>query len=46
MYRLLDEFYELRGWNIKTGLPTKRKLIEMDLGYVADELSILGFISD
>lgn len=37
--RLLDEYYELRGWNKRKGVPTKSKLIGLDLDYVADELS-------
>ena len=44
MNRLLDEFYDLSGWDKETGIPTKSKLIELDLGYVADELSELGLI--
>ncbi len=30
--RLLDEYYGLRGWDIKTGLPSKEKLVELGLG--------------
>ncbi|MFC1964965.1 aldehyde ferredoxin oxidoreductase family protein [Chloroflexota bacterium] len=44
--KLLDDYYELRGWDKKKGVPTKRKLIELDLGYVADELSKLELIPD
>ena len=44
MNRLLDEYYELRGWDKKVGVPTKGKLIELGLDYVADELSKLGLI--
>jgi aldehyde:ferredoxin oxidoreductase len=36
--RLLDEYYELRGWDKESGLPTKRKLAELGLGDVADDL--------
>ncbi|MFC1901865.1 aldehyde ferredoxin oxidoreductase family protein [Chloroflexota bacterium] len=43
--RLLDEYYELRGWDIKTGLPTKEKLIELGLGDVVTELISLGRIT-
>lgn len=46
MHRALDEFYELRGWDKKTGIPTKKKLSELDLGYVADELLKMGLIAD
>jgi aldehyde:ferredoxin oxidoreductase len=35
---MLDEYYAARGWNVKTGAPTKEKLDELGLGYVADEL--------
>jgi aldehyde:ferredoxin oxidoreductase len=29
--KMLDEYYEERGWNIKTSIPTKQKLIELGL---------------
>lgn len=28
---MLDEYYEARGWNIETGIPTKEKLLELEL---------------
>jgi aldehyde:ferredoxin oxidoreductase len=28
---MLDEYYRARGWEIDTGLPTKEKLLELDL---------------
>ncbi|MBZ4653060.1 MAG: Aldehyde ferredoxin oxidoreductase [Peptococcaceae bacterium] len=28
---MLDEYYSLRGWDIKTGIPTQEKLIELGL---------------
>lgn len=31
---MLDNYYELRGWDKKTGNPTKQKLEELDLGFV------------
>ncbi len=34
----LDEYYEVRGWDQKTGMPTWEKLIELELGHVAQEL--------
>lgn len=40
----LNEYYKIMGWNIRTGVPTKEKLIEIDLDYVANELSVLGLI--
>ena len=36
--KLLDEYYELRGWDKKTGLPTKEKLIELGLDDIANDL--------
>lgn len=36
--RVLDEYYELRDWDKKTGLPTKEKLRELGLHDVADDL--------
>ena len=44
MEGLLDEYYELRGWNQTTGVPTREKLVELGLDDVADELSSLGRI--
>ncbi|MFC1863311.1 aldehyde ferredoxin oxidoreductase family protein [Thermodesulfobacteriota bacterium] len=35
---MLDEYYTARGWDVKTGAPTKEKLDELGLGYVADQL--------
>jgi aldehyde:ferredoxin oxidoreductase len=36
---MLDEYYELRGWN-KDGVPTPEKLIELGLNDVADQLHL------
>jgi len=38
---MLNQFYKLRGWNEKTGIPTRKKLEELELGYVADNLETL-----
>jgi aldehyde:ferredoxin oxidoreductase len=35
---ILDEYYTERGWDLKTGLPTRRALESLSLGYIADEL--------
>jgi aldehyde:ferredoxin oxidoreductase len=37
--QMLDEYYTERGWDIKTGIPTREKLVELGLGYVADDLA-------
>jgi aldehyde:ferredoxin oxidoreductase len=40
--QLLDEYYELRGWDKSSGIPTREKLIEIGLQDIADELLELG----
>jgi len=39
---MLDEYYQLRGWEKDTGFPTRGKLDELDLKEVADELESMG----
>ena len=39
--KMLDYYYEMRGWNVTTGIPSKKKLEELGLGYVAEELAEL-----
>jgi len=36
--QMLDEYYTDRGWDLDTGIPTREKLEELGLGYVADQL--------
>ena len=36
--KMLDEYYDLRGWDKTTGLPTERKLNDLGLEYTAQEL--------
>jgi aldehyde:ferredoxin oxidoreductase len=38
--KMLDEYYSDRGWNVKTGMPTRAKLAELSLSYVADDLGV------
>ena len=38
--KMLDEYYTDRGWNPETGVPTRAKLTDLDLGYVADLLGL------
>jgi len=40
--KLLDDYYTARGWDVKTGLPTRRKLEELGLREAADSLEKLG----
>jgi aldehyde:ferredoxin oxidoreductase len=35
---MLDEYYTERGWDINTGVPTRGKLTELGLEYVADAI--------
>lgn len=39
---MLDDYYRLRGWDVKTSLPTGAKLQELGLEEVAGELEKLG----
>jgi aldehyde:ferredoxin oxidoreductase len=36
--RMLDEYYEIHGWDWKTGNPRRETLEELGIGYVADDL--------
>ena len=36
--KLKSEFYELRGWEVKSGLPTGTRLLDLELGDVAADL--------
>jgi len=37
--QMLDEYYAARGWDVKTGAPTREKLSELGLDYVAEQLA-------
>ena len=37
--QMLDEYYTERGWDVGTGVPTREKLVELGLEYVADDLA-------
>jgi len=39
---MLDEYYTLHGWDVKTGIPCKKKLLELGLADVAKNLEKLG----
>ena len=36
--QMKDEYYEIRGWDKETGIPTREKLVELGLEAVADEV--------
>lgn len=42
--KMLDYYYEFRGWSKETGIPAREKLEELELGYVANELGNLGVL--
>ena len=37
---MLNEYYMARGWDVHTGIPSKDKLVELGLGYVAEQLGL------
>ncbi|MDI6642724.1 MAG: aldehyde ferredoxin oxidoreductase family protein [Candidatus Hodarchaeaceae archaeon] len=39
---VLTEYYQLRGWDLQTGIPTRAMLERLGLKYVADELESHG----
>src|SRR4030042_1643752 len=40
--KMLDDYYEARGWDKETGLPTRAKLESLGLKEIADELESIG----
>lgn len=36
---MLDNYYELRGWDKATGIPKRKKLVELDLKRAAEEIN-------
>jgi len=43
--RLKDEYYGLRGWDIGTGLQTRAKLDELELGDIVSDLEHRGLVT-
>ena len=43
--RLMDEYYDERGWDVEKGIPTKKKLMELGLEDVAEELGERGLLT-
>lgn len=43
---MLDEFYELNGWDKKTSLQTRQGLVELDMEDVAEKLKKAGRLID
>ena len=42
--KMLDDYYDERGWGIKDGIPTKQKMTELGLDGVARDLSARGLL--
>jgi len=42
--KLLDDYYDERGWDVKTGIPTEKTLLELGLEDVAQDLKKRGII--
>ena len=42
--KMKGEYYQLRGWDVATGLQTRAKLVELGLGDIADDLEQRGLI--
>lgn len=40
--KMLDEYYQVRGWNVKTGIPTKKTLLKYGLEDIAEDLEKMG----
>jgi aldehyde:ferredoxin oxidoreductase len=40
--KMLDEYYELHGWDVETGYPRRETLERYGLAYVADDLERIG----
>jgi aldehyde:ferredoxin oxidoreductase len=44
MEKMLDDYYDERGWDMEKGIPTKDKLIELELGWVVRDLEGAGIL--
>jgi aldehyde:ferredoxin oxidoreductase len=43
--KLLDTYYKFKGWN-KDAVPTRERLEELNLGYVAEDLEKRGILKN
>jgi len=39
--KMKDEYYEVRGWDSETGIPTPERLLQLDLPDIAAEMKVL-----
>lgn len=44
--KMMDDYYALRGWDVATGLQTKKRLEELSLSDILPELETLGLVSE
>lgn len=42
--KVMDDYYSARGWDVETGLPTQKKLTELDLEDIVPALAKSGLI--
>jgi aldehyde:ferredoxin oxidoreductase len=38
--RAVDTYYDMAGWDVASGTPTRGKLEELGIGWVADEMRL------
>ena len=43
-YRIMDDYYAARGWDVVTGLPFRKKLIDLDLEDIVAALAENGLL--
>ena len=41
-YGLQDDYFDERGWDVELGVPTRKKLLELGLDFVVDDLKARG----
>ena len=42
--KMMDEYYQYRGWEVRTGLPNRARLEELGLGDIASDLEPRGLV--
>ncbi len=43
--KMMDEYYSLRGWDVKTGLQRKKNLEELSLSEIVPEMEKLNLLA-
>ncbi|MCP4613097.1 MAG: hypothetical protein GY845_30760, partial [Planctomycetes bacterium] len=44
--RMKDEYYQIRGWDERTGLQTRESLEKIEMKDIADDLGKRGLLSE